>query len=201
MLTTAVGLLIFLAYGTTPAVARLLSAGDRPAAIRAGIDGIWLAVVAGAALVAAMPLAKPVVAVFGAASDVTEHAAVYLGISILGLPAMLIVLAATGLMRALQDTRTPLAVATAGFAATAAPNALLIHGLRLGTAGSALGTVIAQWGMTAFFLWFAGREARRERVPLGAVIWAAFSFGYLGARAVMLGLRARSDAWLRSGRR
>ena len=43
VLQTAVGLLVFLAYGTTPAVARLLGAGDRPGAIRAGIDGIWLA--------------------------------------------------------------------------------------------------------------------------------------------------------------
>jgi putative MATE family efflux protein len=167
VLSTAVGLLIFLAYGTTPAVARLLGAGDRPAAIRAGIDGIWLAIVAGAVLVATAPLAGPVVALFGAASPVTEHAAAYLGISILGLPAMLVVLAATGLMRGLQDTRTPLVVATIGFAANAALNALLIYGAGLGVAGAALGTVIAQWGMAAFFLWFAVREARREGVPLG----------------------------------
>ena len=33
-----------------------------------------------------------------------------------------------------------------------------------------------------------------------ALIWAAFSFGYLGARAVTLGLRARTDAWMRVGR-
>lgn len=167
VLSTAVGLLIFLAYGTTPAVARLLGAGDRPAAIRAGVDGIWLAIVAGAVLVAATPLAGPVVGLFGAASAVTEHAALYLGISILGLPAMLIVLAATGLMRGLQDTRTPLVVATIGFAANAVLNALLIYGVGLGVAGAALGTVIAQWGMAAFFLWFAVREARREAVPLG----------------------------------
>lgn len=36
--------------------------------------------------------------------------------------------------------------------------------------------------------------------PALAVIWAAFSFGYLGARATTLGLRARSDAWMRVGR-
>lgn len=167
VLSTAVGLLIFLAYGTTPAVARLLGAGDRPAAIRAGIDGIWLAIVAGAVLVLTTPLAHPIVALFGAASAVTDHAAVYLGISILGLPAMLIVLAATGLMRGLQDTRTPLVVATVGFGANAALNAVLIYGVGLGVAGSALGTAIAQWGMAAFFLWFAVREARREGVPLG----------------------------------
>ncbi|MFJ6113829.1 MATE family efflux transporter [Agrococcus sediminis] len=190
VLSTAVGLLVFLAYGTTPAVARLLGAGDRPAAIRAGVDGIWLAIVAGAALLLATPLAHPVVALFGAASAVTEHAAVYLGISILGLPAMLIVLAATGLMRGLQDTRTPLVVATAGFAANAALNALLIYGLGLGVAGSALGTVLAQWGMAAFLLRFAVREARREGVPLrlhwGDLGRTATTGGWLFVRTLSL---------------
>ncbi|QCR18235.1 MATE family efflux transporter [Agrococcus sp. SGAir0287] len=166
VLQTAVGLLIFLAYGTTPAVARLLGAGDRPGAIRAGIDGIWLAILVGLALVAAVPLAHPLVALFGAAGDVTDHAATYLGISILGLPAMLVVLAATGLLRGLQDTRTPLVVAGAGFTANAILNAILIYGAGLGVAGSAIGTVLAQWGMAAFFLAFAVREARRERVSL-----------------------------------
>ncbi|WP_430591935.1 MATE family efflux transporter [Humidisolicoccus flavus] len=50
VLHTVVGLLIFLAYATTPIVARRLGFGDRPGAIRAGIDGIWLAVAVGALL-------------------------------------------------------------------------------------------------------------------------------------------------------
>lgn len=166
VLHTAVGLLIFLAYGTTPAVARRLGAGDRPGAIRAGVDGIWLAILAGAVLLLAVPLAHPLVSLFGATPQVTGHAATYLGISILGLPGMLIVLAATGLLRGLQDTRTPLVVAGAGFTANAIFNVVLIYGVGLGVAGSAIGTVIAQWGMATFFLWFAVREARRECVSL-----------------------------------
>jgi len=42
ILTSVVGLLIFLAYATTPIVARRLGAKDRPGAISAGIDGMWL---------------------------------------------------------------------------------------------------------------------------------------------------------------
>lgn len=42
-LTTLVGISIFLAYGTTAAVARQLGAGNHRAAIRQGIDGLWLA--------------------------------------------------------------------------------------------------------------------------------------------------------------
>ncbi len=190
VLSTVVGLLVFLAYGTTPTVARLLGAGDRPGAIRAGIDGIWLAIVAGVALLATAPLAGPVVALFGAASAVTQHAAVYLGISIVGLPAMLIVLAATGLLRGLQDTRTPLVVAAVGFAANAALNVALIYGAGLGVAGSALGTVIAQWGMAGFFVAFAVRAARRAGVPLG-IRWAdlgrtASTGGWLFVRTLSL---------------
>src|SRR5579859_7416148 len=47
-LTTLVNISIFLAYGTTAAVARQLGAGNRQAAIRQGIDGIWLAGAIGA---------------------------------------------------------------------------------------------------------------------------------------------------------
>ena len=43
IITTLVGLLIFLAYATTPIVARRLGSGDRTGALAAGIDGVWLA--------------------------------------------------------------------------------------------------------------------------------------------------------------
>jgi hypothetical protein len=34
-----------------------------------------------------------------------------------------------------------------------------------------------------------------------SAVWAAFGFGYLGARAVTLGLRARSTRWIVLGSR
>src|SRR3954447_6680348 len=43
LLTTAVSIFVFLAYATTAAVARRVGAGDLRAAIRQGMDGIWLA--------------------------------------------------------------------------------------------------------------------------------------------------------------
>src|SRR5579864_7739537 len=42
-LSALVNVSIFLAYGTTAAVARQLGAGNRAEAIRQGIDGLWLA--------------------------------------------------------------------------------------------------------------------------------------------------------------
>ncbi|WP_064674649.1 MATE family efflux transporter, partial [Streptomyces albus] len=90
----------------------------------------------------------------------------YLRVSALGIPAMLIVLAATGVLRGLQDTKTPLYVAVGGFSANAALNALLVYGAGLGIAGSAWGTVIAQWGMAAVYLTVVIRGARRHGASL-----------------------------------
>src|SRR5699024_468693 len=45
---TVTGLLIFLAYSTTPAVARFLGAGQLDRALARGRDGIWLGLALGA---------------------------------------------------------------------------------------------------------------------------------------------------------
>ena len=193
VLQTAVGLLVFLAYATTPAVARLLGAGDRTAAVRAGVDGAWLALAVGAVLlVLGLFFAPATVAAFGSAPDVSAAAVTYLTISACGLPAMLFVLAATGLLRGMQDTRTPLKIVTVGFTANAGLNALLIYGLGWGIAGSALGTVIAQWGMAALFALSVARAARatgaRLRPGFAGVALAATSGGWLLVRTASLRL-------------
>jgi putative MATE family efflux protein len=163
LLTTAVNVFVFLAYATTAAVARRVGAGDLPAALRQGVDGIWLALLLGALVVAAvLPTAPALVDFFGASRTAAPYAATYLRISALGIPAMLVVLAATGVLRGLQDTRTPLVVAVAGFTANAGLNAVLVYGAGLGIAGSAWGTVIAQNGMAAVYLAVVVRGARRR---------------------------------------
>ena len=55
--------------------------------------------------------APALVALLGGEGEVAEHALLYLRVSLLGLPALLAVLAGTGYLRGLQDTRTPLVVA------------------------------------------------------------------------------------------
>ncbi len=167
VLQTAIGLLVFLAYATTPLVARRLGAGDRRGALAAGVDGLWLGLGLGVLLLVAMlPLSGPVVAAFGASDAVAAEALTYLTISWWGVPGMLLVLAATGVLRGLQDVRTPLVVAAIGFGANILLNALLIYGAGLGVAGSALGTVIAQWGMALVLVAVVVRAARREGAAL-----------------------------------
>ncbi|MFF3839646.1 MATE family efflux transporter [Streptomyces sp. NPDC001930] len=167
LLSTAVSVFVFLAYATTAAVSRRVGSGDLQAAIRQGMDGIWLALLLGAAVVAlTLPAAPWLIGLFGASDTAAPYAVTYLRISSLGIPAMLVVLAATGVLRGLQDTRTPLYVAIGGFAANGALNVGLVYGAGLGIAGSAWGTVIAQFGMALAYLVVVVRGARRHGASL-----------------------------------
>ncbi len=166
-LTTITGVFVFLAYATTAAVARRIGAGDRRAAIQQGIDGIWLALLLSVPLVLLTAALAPSVAdLLGASATASPYAVTYLRISALGIPAMLMVLAATGVLRGLQDTRTPLLVAVGGFTANLGLNLGLVYGAGLGVAGSAWGTVLAQTAMAAVYVVVVVRGARRERAGL-----------------------------------
>ncbi|MFF0911237.1 MATE family efflux transporter [Microbacterium enclense] len=191
VLHTIVGLMVFLAYSTTPAVARRFGAGEFGRAVSVGIDGMWLALTLGAVLALAGVLTTPaIVDVFGAAPDVAEQARIYLSISMWGLPAMLIVFAATGLLRGMQDTVTPLWIAGLGFGANALLNALFIYGFGWGVAGSAAGTVVAQWGMVGAYVVVVGRLARRHEASLrperAGLSGTAQSGGWLFLRTLSL---------------
>lgn len=167
LLGTSVSVCVFLAYGTTASVARRVGSGDLRGAVAQGVDGIWLALGLGVAIAAALLVAGgTLLAAFGTSAQATPYALTYLHVSLPGVPAMLVVLAATGVLRGLQDTRTPLVVAAVGFAANIGLNLLLVYGAGLGIAGSALGTVVAQAGMAAAFLVVVVRGARREEASL-----------------------------------
>jgi putative MATE family efflux protein len=162
-LATLVNVCIFLAYGTTSAVARRMGAGDLTGAVRQGIDGMWVALLLGAVIAAvSVPLAGPIVGVFGASPAATGYAVTYLQISAAGVPSMLLVLAGTGILRGLQDTRVPLIVAAAGAVINVVLNYLLVYPAGLGIAGSATGTVITQTGMAVAYAAVAVRAARRH---------------------------------------
>lgn len=145
VLTAVVGLAVFLAYGTTAVVARQLGAGRRSAALALGVDGLWLAVLLGIAVGAVChAFATEIVSALGASAQVTPPAVAYLRASVFGLPGMLVVLAATGVLRGVQDTRTPLFVAVAGAGLNALLNLLLVYPAGLGIAGSGYGTSLTQ---------------------------------------------------------
>jgi putative MATE family efflux protein len=204
VLLTGVNVFVFLAYGTTAVVARQLGAGSRSGAIAAGIDGTWLAVALGLVTTGAVALAaRPLAGLFGASPAALDQATTYLRISALGIPAMLVVLATTGVLRGLQDTRTPLVAAVCGFSANVALNVWFVHGLGWGIAGSAWGTVIAQTGMAAALVVVLVRSASRERVTLrahpGRILTAARGGVPLLVRTLALRAVLLLTTWVAAG--
>lgn len=191
LLVTAVGLFVFLAYATTAAAARRIGAGDERGAIVAAVDGMWLALWLGA-LVAAVGwfTAPSVIRALGASPEVATHAVAYLRASLPGLPAMLVVLAATGAMRGRQDTRTPFVVAVGGAIANAILTVTLVYGAGLGMTGAGLGTALAQVGMAAALGAVVVRSARTSGASLrpatAGLAASARSGGPLFVRTVSL---------------
>ena len=203
-LLTAANVYVFLAYGTTSLVARRLGAGDQRSAVSAGLDGVWLSIALGAFTALATAIwARPLCALFGASSDALDQAETYLRVSALGIPAMLVVLAATGVLRGFQDTRTPLVAAVLGFGANIVLNLVLVYGLDLGIAGSAWGTVIAQTGMAAGLLAVVVRRARSLHAPLrphpGGVLRAAAGGVPLLIRTLALRAALLLTTWVAAG--
>jgi putative MATE family efflux protein len=164
---TLIGLFIFLAYGTTSQVARLVGARDERRALAVGVDGVWLALLIGAGIaVVAVAAAQPIVDGFASDPAVRDYAVTYLRIASAGIPGLLVILAATGIVRGLQDTRTPLAVTVVANLLNIALNVELVYGLGWGIAGSAIGTVLAQTAAAAALGAVVVRAARRADAPL-----------------------------------
>ncbi|TDD62306.1 MATE family efflux transporter [Kribbella antibiotica] len=193
VLQTLVGLCIFLAYGTTSAVARRIGAGDHRGALAQGIDGLWLALLLGVVLaVAGVVFAPQAIGVFNPSPDVAEHALTYLRISYIGIPSMVLLLAATGVLRGLQDTKTPMVVAISANLANIVLNLLLVYGLNLGIAGSALGTVIAQTGAGVALVVVVVRGARRDGAKLKPDLPGILASAQMGLPLVVRTLTLRA---------
>lgn len=203
-LITAANIFVFLAYGTTSIVARQLGAGSHRGALEAGIDGTWLAIALGAVTSVAVALAaEPLCRLFGASDDAVAYAATYLRVAALGIPAMLVALAATGVLRGLQDTRTPLVASVTGFSANVVLNVLFVYGFGWGIAGSAWGTVIAQTGMATALVVVMVAHARRAGASLHAHPGRVLRAGLTGIPLLVRTLALRAillvTTWVAAG--
>ena len=170
ILLTSYSLCIFLAYGTTAAVARLLGARREADAVHQAVQGLWLGGVVGVALAVVLAAAGPwLVGALGADGAVATSALRYLRISLAGLPFLLVTLAGTGYLRGIQDTRTPLLVSIGTAAGNLVLELVLIVGFDLGIGASALSTVLAQAAGATVYLLAIGRAARRLGVTVRPV--------------------------------
>jgi putative MATE family efflux protein len=94
----------------------------------------------------------------GGTGDVLDAATTYLRISAIGIPAVLIALVGHGHLRGLSDTRTPLRVVLVANVVNVILEVILVYGLHTGIAGSAWGTVVAQWLAAVWFIGMSGRR-------------------------------------------
>lgn len=203
-LVSVVGLFVFLAYGTTAVVSRQSGAGSPKRALTAGLDGVWLALVLGVTMALVVGATAPALcSLFGASEAALGHGTTYLRISAIGLPAMFATLALTGILRGLQDTRTPLRVSVQCFTWNIVLNLVFVYGLGLGIAGSAIGTVIAQFAMATLLGYAVFRYARahdvRRRPHLGGILAAASGGVPLLIRTVALRVVLLLTTWSAAG--
>jgi putative MATE family efflux protein len=167
LVLTGYSVFVFLAYGTTGTVARLLGAGEAARAAHQGVQALWLALGIGVALAAAgLAFAEPVVRLMGAGPEVAPYALTYLRISMAGVPSLLLALAGTGYLRGLQDTRTPLVVAVASALGNLVLELVLVFGLDTGIAGSAWSTVVAQTAAASVYVTIVARHVRGHGVAV-----------------------------------
>ena len=195
----------FLTYGTTAQVARLAGAGREAEARRLGVQALWLGAGLGVVLLAALvALAAPAVALMGGKGEIGEQAVLYLRISALGAPLFMLATAAQGYLRGVSDLRTPLIILLVANGVNVVLDVVFIYGFGWGLAGSAAGTVIAQLGMGAAFVWVVLRvepmaaprlAAMRPLMRVGseiAVRTSALLASFLVASAVLARVGAPS---------
>ncbi len=167
VLTTLVGVFVFLAYATTALTARALGAGDQRAGIKAGIDAMWLALFIGLLVFVFLVLtASPIVTWMGADSLVHAQAVSYLRGAAFGMVPMLVILAATGTLRGLLDMRSPLYVLAAGSVVNVGANVIFIFVLKLGILGAGIALSITQTLMCLTLVTIILKRSKPLGVPL-----------------------------------
>lgn len=157
----------FLGIGTQTEVAQAYGRQEVERASEIGGLAAALSIAIGVLLTGAGLLLVPYVStIMGAEGAVHDFSSQYIRIRLFGSPAVLVSLAAFGILRGLQDMRTPFRVAVSINILNIILDPLLIYGYgpfpRLGIFGAGLASTISQW-IGAF--WAVGVVLRRLGIP------------------------------------
>ena len=163
VLLMVVSLASFLEYGVTPDVAFAHGSGQSHEAQRVATDALSLAVILGTMAGTAVAIAaRPLCWILGGRGDVLDIATLYLRISAVGLPFVLIALVGHGVMRGLNDLRKPLVIVVVANIVNVVMELIAVYALDLGVAGSAWSTVLVQVGAAAWFVRILWPHTRRS---------------------------------------
>ena len=138
--------MIFLRMGTTGLTAQAYGAGDKVGAGVLLTRGLLLAGGIGLLfIVAQRPLLALLSHVVGASPEVSASASEYFSIVILSAPAMLMTMVANGWFIGMQTSVQPMVIAVTTNVLNILLSLLAVFGLKLGFAGTAAGTCVANW--------------------------------------------------------
>lgn len=153
ILLTVVSMTASLEYGVTPDVAFAHGAGRSEDARAVATAALRLAVMIGVPMgLAVAAAAHPLAWLLGGRNDVLHYAVVYLRISCVGLPFILITYVGHGVMRGVNDLRKPLRIVLVANVVNIVFEIVAVYGLHLGIAGSAWSTVVVQIGAALTFV-------------------------------------------------
>ncbi len=157
----------FLAYATTQRLAHHRGGGHASKAAAVGVQALWLCALLGVPIAIVLAAgAEPLAWVLGGRGEVLEVATTYLRISAVGIPFVLVALAGQGVLRGVEDLRTPLVIVVVANVVNLGLEIVAVYLLDLGIAGSAWSTVVVQALAAVAFLWvvrphLAAAESRR----------------------------------------
>ncbi len=183
------------AIGVTAYVSQLLGAGERRRAGVAAFKGVRASALLGLAGTAlGLFGGRHIYALMDPNPRMIPSGAAFLSIVLAAAPLPMMALTCESIMRASGDTRTPLLIDLCAVGLNALLDPFLIYGIgpfpRMGVAGAATGTVIAQGVMVAGYLWMAARGHRAfpfARRVEGAPVRIA-GMARVGAPASIIGI-------------
>lgn len=91
-------------------------------------------------------------------ADIFQNAENYLRVMFAGIPFLALYNTCCAVLRGLGDSRAPFSSVMVCCVINVFLDLILIAGLRMGTAGAAIATVLSQIAMTVYILWYAGKK-------------------------------------------
>jgi len=186
------GLLVFLAYGTTASVSRLIGAGDTAKAAFISVQGIWLAFLLG------IPCAGLVwwkadwlLTILGGSGAALGFGRTYLVVGAIGFPSLLIMMAGAGSFHGRQNTTLPLVVAVGSALLNLVLEVIAVIWLDYGIGASALSTVVAEGAAAAIYLVKVGGWARQMGVSLAPAFSSILSLFGAGRALILRNIALR----------
>ena len=138
-------MIVGLAMGTTVSIGQAVGAGDRRRAAQDVGNTVSLFMALSLVLTAALLLlVRPIVTVMSTPAEAVEGAVRYLTICFIGIPFITAYNILSSIFRGMGDSKSPMYFIAIACAANIALDYLFMGAMRLGPAGAALGTTLAQ---------------------------------------------------------